>query len=530
MNHYVYEITNLVNGKKYIGKRSCHCPIEDDKYMGSGYALKKAFDKYGRENFIKKIIVECNSDIEAYELEKKYIDKVKAWSNPNYYNLCGGGKGVGVGTSSPNYGKRGIKSPNYGKKASDETRAKLRIINAGKNNNMYGKTHTESAREKIRQSRVGKSLSKDTIEKIQASTKLNFPNGINAKKVICLNTGEVFDSMTLACAKYDINLSTLAKAVKTGTYLAGEVCGSRGVWQYYTDYLSKPISVEYALELEINRRRGFSEKMSIQRVGKRVDVLCKKVVLLNNKKVFDTIVDANKYMNFGKGSRISACCKGISKYAGEIDGHRAVWMYHDEYLLLSEDAITEKLKGAYPDFNKNSKEVICLNNGKIFKSLKLASEYVGQKNMSGISNCCNSITKSCGEIDGERLVWAYYDEYKNFSNEDILEKIKIAQNIRKGENNYMHKNGHSAETKAKIREALTGKNLGSNNPNSKKVILLNTLEVFGSLVDGANKYKIHRTSLGQCCRGKRKSAGKINGEPARWMYYEDYLKLQEAEI
>ena len=76
----------------------------------------------------------------------------------------------------------------------------------------------------------------------------------------------------------------------------------------------------------------------------------------------------------------------------------------------------------------------------------------------------------------------------------------------------------------KIREALTGKNLGSNNPNSKKVILLNTLEVFGSLVDGANKYKIHRTSLGQCCRGKRKSAGKINGEPAKWMYYEDYLK------
>ena len=43
MNHYVYEITNLINGKKYIWKRSCKCSIEEDKYMGSGKLLKKSY-------------------------------------------------------------------------------------------------------------------------------------------------------------------------------------------------------------------------------------------------------------------------------------------------------------------------------------------------------------------------------------------------------------------------------------------------------------------------------------------------------
>ena len=72
-NHYVYEITNLINDKKYIGKRSCKCPIEKDKYMGSGTSLKRAFKKYGKENFNKRIIAICDTVEDAYKLEEKYI-------------------------------------------------------------------------------------------------------------------------------------------------------------------------------------------------------------------------------------------------------------------------------------------------------------------------------------------------------------------------------------------------------------------------------------------------------------------------
>ena len=45
MYHYVYEIRNKVNGRKYIGKRSSEKEPQKDWYMGSGFALKKAKEK-----------------------------------------------------------------------------------------------------------------------------------------------------------------------------------------------------------------------------------------------------------------------------------------------------------------------------------------------------------------------------------------------------------------------------------------------------------------------------------------------------
>ena len=43
MFHYVYEITNNINGRKYIGKHSTN--DMNDGYMGSGIAIKQAIKK-----------------------------------------------------------------------------------------------------------------------------------------------------------------------------------------------------------------------------------------------------------------------------------------------------------------------------------------------------------------------------------------------------------------------------------------------------------------------------------------------------
>ena len=54
MEHVVYRITNMINGKKYIGKHSTTDVY--DGYFGSGVAIKQAINKYGIDNFKKEII------------------------------------------------------------------------------------------------------------------------------------------------------------------------------------------------------------------------------------------------------------------------------------------------------------------------------------------------------------------------------------------------------------------------------------------------------------------------------------------
>lgn len=93
MNHYVYEITNNINGKKYIGKRSCKCSIEKDSYMGSGWLLKKAQQKYGINNFKKTILKVCDSQEDAYKEEERLIAQYDATNDEMYYNIANGGLG-----------------------------------------------------------------------------------------------------------------------------------------------------------------------------------------------------------------------------------------------------------------------------------------------------------------------------------------------------------------------------------------------------------------------------------------------------
>ena len=88
--NYVYKITNLINGKYYIGIHSTN-NIRDN-YRGSGKLLLKAYKKYGNENFNKEFLFFVKTKIELLKVEEELVNKEFVIRNDNYNLALGGGK------------------------------------------------------------------------------------------------------------------------------------------------------------------------------------------------------------------------------------------------------------------------------------------------------------------------------------------------------------------------------------------------------------------------------------------------------
>jgi group I intron endonuclease len=85
----IYKITNLINGKIYIGQDKHNRP----SYYGSGKIINLAILKYGRDNFKKEIIDTAVSKEELNEKEIYWISFYNSRDKSIGYNLAAGGEG-----------------------------------------------------------------------------------------------------------------------------------------------------------------------------------------------------------------------------------------------------------------------------------------------------------------------------------------------------------------------------------------------------------------------------------------------------
>ena len=204
---YVYKTTNLVNGKIYIGQHKS--TAFDDTYYGSGYILKEALQKYGKENFSIDVLEWCSNRDILDEREIYWITQYNTTDKYVGYNISNGGHTTRFfGDNHPMYGKHHTATSKYknklshiGKKHSAETRNKMSVNNAWKGKHLSedhkhkislankgkvhpafsdearakigqankGKVMSEEVKQKLRNSHLGKKLSKETRDKLSIS-------------------------------------------------------------------------------------------------------------------------------------------------------------------------------------------------------------------------------------------------------------------------------------------------------------------------------------------------------------------------
>ena len=164
---FIYETTNLVTGRKYIGRRTREFNEKDDTYLGSGKLLCADVELYGRENFKRVILKECYSKEELHDSEEYYLKLVDAKNNPGYYNLTNKSISwpVNKGDKLPDYWVAHMsESQRRRPPVSEETREKLRRAN-------LGKCHTEETKKKLSEAFKGRVLSEEHRLHISESLK-----------------------------------------------------------------------------------------------------------------------------------------------------------------------------------------------------------------------------------------------------------------------------------------------------------------------------------------------------------------------
>jgi group I intron endonuclease len=169
MQAYIYLITNLINGKVYVGKSvntderwRDHKKVAlggKEKYPDDFFYVHAAMAKYGIDNFKFEIIEEFATEDEAYFFETWWIQFLESFRRTHGYNLNQGGVGGIVPSeetrqkliAAQNKPERIKQQSDAMKKRHQENPGFLGEINKG-NKYALGLKHSEETKQQMSQS------------------------------------------------------------------------------------------------------------------------------------------------------------------------------------------------------------------------------------------------------------------------------------------------------------------------------------------------------------------------------------------
>lgn len=211
------------------------------------------------------------------------------------------------------------------------------------------------------------------------------------------------------------------------------------------------------------------------------------VICLNTLKVYKSAAEASIETGINRRKISSVCCGSINSAGKDMNGIPLKWEHYDKNKIYTKytqkeiKTIIKKIKSK----PVNCKMVICLNNLKIFNSIKEAAHYAGLKSITSIIKVCKGKTRYAGKdpITNESLMWEYYDKTKTYSKQP-----------------YEYKNDKYTP-----------------------IICLNTLKIYNTIAEAGRDLKVDTTEVCRMCKHKHTRTRGIIGKNGYLYIFSYYI-------
>ena len=340
MSWIIYKHTNKINGKSYIGQtcQSPHSRWNNGKGYSRTFKFGKAIDKYGWDVFTHEILEDgILTQDDANIRECYYIDYYNTFAD-GYNSTKGGGNGDHLGNEVIQLSLNKSVVRKYSSAAEAERCTGILAQNIGS-------------------CLLGMQITAGGFFWIDGNTNINEwnpPKNRKEKSIICIQTKEVFSSISEASRKKNVGISDISKCVLRKSISAGGYH-----WAYLIDYDEDWVPVE-------EKKKCGPSKM---------------IICVETGEIYDSIKECSILTGVPTQNLSQNCCKGRRSAKGK---HYA---YIDEFDNNWTPSPTYT-KARRKQVSTLKKPVFCVETKEVYLSATEASEKLGIDNRL-ICRCCN---------------------------------------------------------------------------------------------------------------------------------------------